>query len=53
MRTPGGCRLVVPTAALAGLVAEEWAAQGEFVELGDMVMTRLCYAVLDHTPGPS
>jgi len=48
MRTPGGRRLTAPTAALAGLVAEEWAAQGEFIELGDMFTTRLSYAVIDH-----
>ena len=35
VRTPDKARLTLPTEALAAFVAEEWAAQGQSVDLGD------------------
>jgi chaperone required for assembly of F1-ATPase len=46
-RSPGGHRLVLPTDALASLVAEEWAAQRDFIVLVEMSATRLAYSALD------
>jgi chaperone required for assembly of F1-ATPase len=47
LKTPGGTRLVLPTAALAQQVAEEWAEQGESVELAQMHATRLANTAID------
>jgi chaperone required for assembly of F1-ATPase len=47
VRTPGGARLVLPTQALASQVAEEWAAQGETIELAGMHATRLANTAID------
>lgn len=47
MRTPAGHPLVVPTPILASLIAAEWAAQGDYIDLADMFATRLAYAVID------
>ncbi len=47
VRTPGGARLVVPTKALAELLAEEWAGQGERVDLSAMAATRLAFSAID------
>lgn len=47
LRTPGGVRLLLPTRALAELVAAEWAGQGETVELSDMHATRLANTAAD------
>ncbi len=49
-RTPGGNPLVLPTRALADLVGEEWAAQGEHVLPATMPATRLAATALDRTP---
>jgi len=46
-RSPGGHRLVLPTEALAALIAEEWAAQGESIILAEMSATRLAYSAFD------
>ena len=46
-RTPGGGRLVLPTAGLAGLVAAEWDAQGEFILPDAMPATRLANTAID------
>ncbi len=46
-RTPGGGRLVLPTLALAQLVAEEWEAQGEFILPDAMPATRLANTAID------
>lgn len=46
-RTPAGARLVLPTEALAGLLAEEWAGQGDGVDFGSMPATRLAFAAID------
>jgi chaperone required for assembly of F1-ATPase len=47
LKTPGGVRLVLPTEALAGQVAEEWAAQGPTLELAGMHATRLANTATD------
>jgi chaperone required for assembly of F1-ATPase len=39
--------LVVPTAALADLIAAEWAAQGELIAFASMPATRLAWTTLD------
>jgi chaperone required for assembly of F1-ATPase len=46
-RTPSGARLVVPSQALAELIAAEWAAQGSHIALSDMPATRLAHTALD------
>ena len=40
-KTPAGNTLTLPTEAAARLVADEWAAQGEFLVPGTMPATRL------------
>lgn len=47
LRTPGGAVFVSPTRALAALIAEEWAAQGELVVPASMPVTQLAFAALD------
>jgi chaperone required for assembly of F1-ATPase len=49
-RTPGGLALVLPTAALADLVAAEWSAQGEKIAWETMPATRLAHTALDAVP---
>ena len=49
-RTPGGAQLVLPTAALAALVASEWNAQGEHILYGAMPATRLAHTAIDIVP---
>lgn len=46
-KTPAHARLILPTAAAARMVAEEWAAQGEFLEPGTMPATRLASTAID------
>lgn len=46
-KTPAGRPLVLPTATLARLVADEWAAQGEHLEPATMPATRLASTALD------
>jgi chaperone required for assembly of F1-ATPase len=48
LKTPGGVPLTLPTAALAGLVASEWAAQGETIEAWTMPVTRLLNVAVEH-----
>lgn len=50
VKTPGGRPLVLPTRALADQVAEEWAGQGETLELALMHATRLANTALDSIP---
>ena len=50
VKTPAGARLVLPTAAVAGLVAAEWASQGEHLIIEDMPATRLAYTAIDRAP---
>ncbi len=47
LRTPGGRIFQAPTRAVAEQVAEEWAAQGEHLELADMHANRLANTALD------
>ncbi len=46
-KTPAGGRLVLPRRALAELVAAEWAAQGDTIDLAAMPATRLAATALD------
>jgi chaperone required for assembly of F1-ATPase len=47
LKTPGGVRLILPTRALAELVAAEWAAQGKLIELSQMHASRLANTAVD------
>ncbi|MDO9224106.1 MAG: ATP12 family protein [Caulobacter sp.] len=47
-KTPSGARLVVPNAALAGLLAGEWDAQREVIDPARMPLTRLAATTIDH-----
>jgi chaperone required for assembly of F1-ATPase len=47
VRTPGKGRLLLPTEALADLIAAEWSAQGETIELAGMHATRLAFTAAD------
>jgi chaperone required for assembly of F1-ATPase len=49
-RTPGGKPLALPTEALAALVAAEWAAQGEQLNLASMPATRLAHTAIEAVP---
>lgn len=46
-KTPAHAQLVLPTEAAARLVADEWAAQGEFIDPGTMPATRLASTAID------
>jgi chaperone required for assembly of F1-ATPase len=46
-KTPAHAQLVLPTEAAARLVAEEWAAQGEFIHPATMPATRLASTAID------
>ena len=46
-KTPAHSPFVLPTEAAARLVADEWAAQGEFIEPGTMPATRLAATAID------
>lgn len=46
-RTPNGAKLVLPTEALAELIAEEWTAQGGVIAFADMPATRLAFTAID------
>lgn len=50
-RSPEGRPLVLPNASLAGLVAEEWSAQGEYLQSASMPATRLAWTAIDRTAG--
>ncbi len=45
LRTPGGKRLHLPTEKLAQLLADEWKAQAERIDLASMYNTRRAYGV--------
>ena len=47
MRAPKGTKLVLSTRALADQVCEEWAGQGETIELATMHATRLANTALE------
>ncbi|HEX5377081.1 MAG TPA: ATP12 family protein [Phenylobacterium sp.] len=46
-RSTRGAPLILPTRALAELCAQEWAGQGEHIELAGMHATRLAYTALE------
>jgi chaperone required for assembly of F1-ATPase len=48
-KTPGGAALVVPSEALAALLAAEWAAQVEVIDYAAMPANRLASTVIDKT----
>lgn len=48
VKTPMGQVLILPNFAVAGLVAREWEAVGNYVDFTDMPLTRLGFAALDH-----
>lgn len=50
LRGPKGGRVVLPTRALADQVAEEWAGQGETIELAKMHATRLANTAIESVP---
>ncbi len=50
VRGPRGGRVVLPTRALADQVAEEWAAQGDHLEIARMHATRLANTAIDSVP---
>jgi chaperone required for assembly of F1-ATPase len=50
LRTPEKKLLVLPTEALANVIADEWRAQGERIDLQSMFNTRLANVALDRTP---
>jgi chaperone required for assembly of F1-ATPase len=47
LRTPGNTRLLLPTEGLADLIAAEWSAQGETIDLAGMHATRLAFTAAD------
>lgn len=49
-KTPAGEPLILPTEAVARLVADEWAAQGEHLDPGSMPATRLAATAIDRIP---
>lgn len=51
LRTPKGARFAAPTRAVADQVAEEWAAQGETIELALMHANRLANTAIESVPG--
>ena len=46
-RAPGGTPLILPTAALAALVAQEWNAQDPHIVMTSMPAVRLAYTALE------
>ncbi len=50
LRGPKGGAVVLPTPALAEIVAEEWAGQGETLELAKMHATRLANTAIEQIP---
>ena len=50
LRSPRGGKLVAPTRAIAEMCAEEWAAQGEHIEMASMHVTRLAFTAIEAIP---
>lgn len=46
-KTPAGDRMIVPGRALAQLIAAEWQAQGEVIDLAAMPVSRLAFTAVD------
>lgn len=51
LKTPAKAGLVVPTAALAELIAEEWRAQGDVIDPEAMPVTRAANSAIDKVRG--
>ncbi|MCC5966681.1 MAG: ATPase [Natronohydrobacter sp.] len=51
LKTPAKAALVVPTAALAELIAEEWRAQGDVIDPESMPVTRAANSAIDKVRG--
>lgn len=51
VRTPGKAELLLPNAALADAVAEEWRAQGDHIDPGTMPLTKLANTAIDGVAG--
>lgn len=51
LKTPAKAALVVPTAALAELIAEEWRAQGDVIDPEAMPVTRAANSAIDKVRG--
>lgn len=47
IKTPGKRALILPARALAGLIAQEWASQGEFIDPSLMPLTRFANTAID------
>ena len=47
VKTPARRALAAPTRALAEALANEWRAQGEFIEPASMPLTRLANSIID------
>lgn len=50
-KTPSGAPLALPTEALAGQIAAEWAQPSTVIDYAGMPLTRLAFTALDRTPG--
>lgn len=50
IRSPAGLTLVIPTRALADVVAAEWSAVVEFVDYEAMPLSRLAFTAADRMP---
>ena len=50
LRGPKGAQVLLPTPALAEMVAQEWAGQGETLELAAMHATRLANTAIESVP---
>ncbi len=50
IKTPAKTTLTVPTENLAKVIAQEWQAQGETLDLQSMTLTRLANVAIDRTP---
>ncbi|MGK4422118.1 ATP12 family protein, partial [Klebsiella pneumoniae] len=48
-KKPDGRPLTAPNEALARLLAEEWALQGEFIDFALMPATRLAWTAIDRS----
>lgn len=48
-KTPEGRPLTAPAEALARLLADEWGAQGEFIDFAAMPATRLAWTAIDRS----
>jgi len=50
IKTPAGQKLIVPSAALAAALAEEWAAQGQTIVPASMPLMQLVSTAIDRIP---